>query len=97
MAEHCSKHDVVHGGTCWCCEEAGMTREQKDAAYSDPAFLSKRGGTAIAAAAAHTKVVAIAEKLANVPEDILAKMVAFFSDPQNAAAHVAAPAAPPAA
>lgn len=42
--EHCAKHDILYGtgGTCWCCEDSAMTREQKDKAYRDPKHLAKR-------------------------------------------------------
>lgn len=46
MAKHCGKHDitVADGGECWNCEEAAMSSEERDANYSNPEFLAKRGG-----------------------------------------------------
>lgn len=44
MAKHCAKHDIT-GDECWCCEEEKLIADgTRDAAYSDPQFLAKRGG-----------------------------------------------------
>jgi hypothetical protein len=45
MAKHCAKHDIT-GDECWNCEEQKLNADPaaREAAYSDPEFLAKRGG-----------------------------------------------------
>lgn len=89
--EHCGKHDIVHQGTCWCCEDSAMTKEQHDAAYKDPAFLAKRGGSGIAAAAAQSHLIQVSKAFSALTPEQLDKLVHMIqaSDPVAAKRQIA--------
>lgn len=81
--EHCGKHDIVHSGTCWCCEESAMTPQEREANYKNPEFLAKRGGAGIATAAAQAHLIQVSKAFAALTPDQLNKLVAMIqsSDP----------------
>ena len=75
MAEHCAKHDIT-GAACWCCEEEKLNaqgKEAREAAYSDPEFLAKRGG-----ADAKTVIVSKAmNRLSQLKPEALENLIAL--------------------
>jgi hypothetical protein len=90
MAKYCAKHDI-HGEHCWNCEEAELdTAEKREAAYSDPAFLAKRGG-ASRGEVIHNKALS---KLASLDPDALERLIALANqgvkDPAAGGARVIA-------
>jgi hypothetical protein len=73
MANHCAKHDIT-GPECWCCEEEKLnaTPGARELAYSDPAFLAKRGG----AKAADVQQSKILNRLSQLTPEQLDRLIA---------------------
>jgi len=76
--EHCGKHDIIHSGVCWNCEEQAMSPEEREAAYKNPEFLAKRGGAGIAAAAAQAHLVGVSKALSALTPEQLEKLVSLI-------------------
>ena len=91
MAKICAKHDVI-GDECWCCEEEKLnaTPGARAKAYSDPAFLQKRGGLSAATALQATVV----GKLSQLSPEALDKLLALAGVAPAAAASSGSTATP---
>jgi hypothetical protein len=74
MAEHCPKHDIT-GAPCWCCEEQELNKkgpEAREAAYSDPEFLAKRGGADVKAVVVSKAMNRLAQLKPEALENLIA-------------------------